>query len=204
MNTTISFNHEKARNYANELFIEASREKTSYQVAKRTEAIMIMIGIDTGFRISDILNLKYHDISIDNEFGKPFITGYVHKKKRNETKPLTSNTLRHIETFKNWLLSEYGYTNDLIFYNYKTNKPYSRQWTHKRLNIANDNGKLGKRVDVAGAHSLRRTAGHNIYDKTKDLRYVQVLLGHDRIKQTEHYLKLDEKEGLEKLSRLYD
>jgi integrase len=204
MNTTISFNHEKARNYANDLFFSAQDEKVSYKIAKRTEAIMILIGIDTGFRISDMLSLKYEDISTDNEFGKPLITGYVQKKKRNETKPLSSNTLRHIETFKSWLLSLHGYTDGHIFYNYKNRKLYSRQWAHKRLNIANDQGKLGKRVEVAGAHSLRRTAGHNIYDMTKDLRYVQALLGHDRIKQTEHYLQLDKKTALEKLTRLYD
>ena len=201
MNTTISFNYSQSKQYAIDLF----NDKTlSYQQDKKVEALLILIGIDTGFRVSDLLKLKYSDISTDNQYGKPFITGYVNKKKRLETKPLSTNTNRLIEVYFNYCFLASGGTNDLIFYNYKNNSTYSRQWAHKRLNIANDAGELGKKVKVAGAHSLRRTAGANIYSKTKDLRDVQFLLGHDRMKQTEHYLKLDQTEALERLSIVYD
>ena len=201
MNTTNAFNYTQSKEYAIELF----HDKTlSYQQDKKVEALLILIGIDTGFRVSDLLKLKYSDITTDNQYGKPFITGYVHKKKRLETKPLSTNTHRLIEVYYNYCLLASGTVNEFIFYNYKNNSTYSRQWAHKRLNIANDAGELGKKVKVAGAHSLRRTAGHNIYSKTKDLRYVQLLLGHDRMKQTEHYLKLDQTEHLEILSRVYD
>ena len=201
MNTTISFNYSQSKQYAIDLF----NDKTlSYQQDKKVEALLILIGIDTGFRVSDLLKLKYSDITTDNQYGKPFIIGYVHKKKRLETKPLSTNTNRLIEVYYNYCFLASGTVNEFIFYNYKNNSTYSRQWAHKRLNIANDAGELGKKVKVAGAHSLRRTAGHNIYSKTKDLRYVQLLLGHDRMKQTEHYLKLDQTEHLEILSRVYD
>ncbi|MEG9326549.1 tyrosine-type recombinase/integrase [Salinimicrobium catena] len=201
MNTTVSFNYTQAKQYALDLFHEKGN---SYQQDKKVEALLILIGIDTGFRVSDLLKLKYSDISTDNQYGKPVITGYVHKKKRFEHKPLSTNTHRLIEAYSNYCMLHNGNAEDLIFYNYKSNKPYTRQWAHKRLNKANDAGLLGKKVKTAGAHSLRRTAGANIYNKTKDLRDVQFLLGHDRMKQTEHYLKLDQTEALDRLHRLYD
>lgn len=201
MKTTVSFNHSKSKQYANDLF---RSDSTAYTTDKKAEALLILIGLDTGFRVTDLLNLKFSNLDTTNQYGKPFITGWVSKKKREETKPLSTNTLRLLEIYKNYCQLTHGGSNDLIFFNYKTGKPYSRQWTHKRLNIANDNGDLGKKVEIAGAHSLRRTAGHNIYDKTKDLREVQFLLGHDRMKQTEHYLKLDQSEALERLSRHYE
>ena len=201
MNTTTAFNYTTAKQYAIDLFHDKGN---SYQQDKKVEALLILIGIDTGFRVSDLLNLKYSDISTDNQFGKPFITGWVSKKKRFETKPLSTHTNRLIETYYNYCQLHNGAVNENIFYNYKSNKVYTRQWTHKRLNLANDQGELGRKVDTAGAHSLRRTAGANIYNKTKDLRDVQFLLGHDRLKQTEHYLKLDQVEALERLTRLYE
>lgn len=201
MNTTVSFNYTQSKHYANDLFNSTAE---AYQQDRKVEALLILIGMDTGFRVSDLLNLKHSDISLDNEYGKPFITGYVSKKKRTEVKPLSTNTNRLIEAYFNYCKLQHGNVNDYIFYNYKNNKLYTRQWTHKRLNKANELGELGKKVNTAGAHSLRRTAGHNIYSKTKDLRDVQFLLGHDRIKQTEHYLKLDQTEALDRLQRLYD
>lgn len=203
MKTTISFNHHQAKTYANNLFHDTATNE-AYANDKKAEALLILVGLDTGLRVSDLLNLTFSNIDTSAEYGQPTLTAWVSKKKRNETKVLSTNTLRLLEVYKNYCILEHGTANDLIFFNYKNNKPYSRQWTHKRLNKANDLGKLGGKVETAGAHSLRRTAGANIYEKTNDLRTVQFLLGHDRMSQTEHYLKLNEKQALERLSKVFD
>ncbi len=39
------------------------------------------------------------------------------------------------------------------------------------------------------AHDLRRTTARNVYDKTKDLRLVQALLGHSDLNSTLWYLQ---------------
>jgi len=201
MNTTVKFNYEQAKHYATELF---SCKDQAYEADRKAEALVILIGIETGLRVSDLLKLRFSDISDDNEYGRPFITTYVSKKKRDEVKPLSANTMRLIEIYNNWCLVNHGEVSEFIFWNYANKKLYSRQWTHKRLNLANDSGELGKKVKIAGAHSLRRTAGAFVFSKTKDLRLAQSLLGHDRIKQTEHYLKLDETEALARLTQLHD
>ena len=56
---------------------------------------------------------------------------------------------------------------------------------------------MGKIIDVAGSHSLRKASAHNLYEKSKDLRLVQSLLKHRNIKTTNEYLGLREKEAFE-------
>ena len=48
-----------------------------------------------------------------------------------------------------------------------------------------------------GTHSLRRTKATLIYRKTKNLRAVQILLGHRKIDRTVRYLGIDVDDALE-------
>lgn len=48
-----------------------------------------------------------------------------------------------------------------------------------------------------GTHSIRRTKASLIYKKTKNLRAVQLLLGHARLDSTIRYLGIDENDALE-------
>jgi len=204
MKTTISFDYRIAMNYATNLYLAVDANKATYKLDKRTEAIMIMLGIDTALRISDLLKLKYSDIEVSGEYGKPLIHTYITKTKKNITIPISFSTLRHLEIYKSWVKLCYGAngTSEYIFFNYHTGKTYSRQWSHKRLVIANNAGLLGNKVEVAGAHSLRKTGANHIYEITKDIRDAQYLLGHKNIMQTETYLAVDKKKALERLCTL--
>lgn len=201
MKTTIAFDYRIAMNYATNLYLAVDANKATYKLDKRTEAIMIMLGIDTALRISDLLKLKYSDIEVAGEYGKPLIHTYITKTKKKITLPISFSTLRHLENYKSWVKLCYG-ENELIFFNYHNNKMYSRQWSHKRLVIANNEGLLGSKVEVAGAHSLRKTGANHIYEITKDIRDAQYLLGHKNIMQTETYLAVDKKKALERLCTL--
>ena len=201
MKTTIAFDYRIAMNYATNLYLAVDAHKATYKLDKRTEAIMVMLGIDTALRISDLLKLKYSDIEVAGEYGKPLIHTYITKTKKKITLPISFSTLRHLENYKSWVKLCYG-ENELIFFNYHNNKMYSRQWSHKRLVIANNAGLLGNKVDVAGAHSLRKTGANHIYEITKDIRDAQYLLGHKNIMQTETYLAVDKKKSLERLCTL--
>jgi len=198
MKTTISFDYRIAMNYATNLFLAVKEDKSTYKLDKRTEAIMIMLGIDTA--------LKYSDIEVAGEYGKPLIHTYVTKTKKNITIPISMCTLRHLENYKSWVELCYGDNgvSEFIFFNYnsKNKTTYSRQWAHKRLVIANNEGLLGNKVEVAGAHSLRKTGANHIYEITKDIRDAQYLLGHKNIMQTETYLAVDKKKALERLCTL--
>jgi integrase len=203
MKTTISFNYRTAMNYATDLFRAVNETKASYKLDKRTEAIMIMLGIDTALRISDLLKLKYSDLELNGEYGKPLIHTYITKTKKQITLPISHSTLRHLETYRSWVKLGYG-ESEYIFYNFNNNDIYKRGWAHKRLVKANNEGLLGEKVNVAGAHSLRKTGANHIYEITKDIRDAQYLLGHKNIMQTETYLAVDKKKALERLCMVYN
>ena len=48
-----------------------------------------------------------------------------------------------------------------------------------------------------GTHSLRRTKATLIYRRTKNLRAVQLLLGHTKLESTVRYLGIDVDDALE-------
>jgi integrase len=48
-----------------------------------------------------------------------------------------------------------------------------------------------------GAHSMRRTKATLIYRRTKNLRAVQILLGHKKMESTIRYLGIEVEDALE-------
>ena len=50
---------------------------------------------------------------------------------------------------------------------------------------------------VYGTHSLRRTKATLIYRRTKNLRAVQLLLGHTKLESTVRYLGIEVEDALE-------
>lgn len=56
---------------------------------------------------------------------------------------------------------------------------------------------IGLDVSAYGTHSLRRTKASLIYKRTKNLRAVQILLGHTKLESTVRYLGIDVDDALE-------
>ena len=57
--------------------------------------------------------------------------------------------------------------------------------------------KIGLDPNVYGTHSLRRTKATLIYRKSKNLRAVQLLLGHTKLESTVRYLGIEVSDALE-------
>jgi site-specific recombinase XerD len=53
-----------------------------------------------------------------------------------------------------------------------------------------------------GTHSMRRTKATLIYQKTKNLRVVQLLLGHNKLESTVRYLGIEVDDALELAEQL--
>jgi integrase len=56
---------------------------------------------------------------------------------------------------------------------------------------------IGLDPTVYGTHSLRRTKASLVYRKTKNLRAVQLLLGHTKLESTVRYLGIEVDDALE-------
>lgn len=57
--------------------------------------------------------------------------------------------------------------------------------------------KLGLDTSLYSTHSMRRTKAYLIYQKTKNLRVVQLLLGHKKLESTVRYLGIEVDDALE-------
>ena len=60
---------------------------------------------------------------------------------------------------------------------------------------------IGGNPQEYGTHSLRRTKATLIYRRTKNLRAVQLLLGHRKLKSTIRYLGIEVDDALEMAER---
>jgi integrase len=58
-------------------------------------------------------------------------------------------------------------------------------------------GQLGLDRSDYGTHTLRRTKATLIYRRTKNLRAVQLLLGHTKLESTVRYLGIEVNDALE-------
>ncbi|MBY8300044.1 integrase [Vibrio fluvialis] len=55
---------------------------------------------------------------------------------------------------------------------------------------------LGLNADYYGTHSMRRTKATLIYARTKNIRAVQILLGHSKLDNTIRYLGVELEDAL--------
>jgi site-specific recombinase XerC len=61
---------------------------------------------------------------------------------------------------------------------------------------------IGLDTAAYGTHSMRRSKASMIYKKTKNLRAVQILLGHTKLESTVRYLGIEVDEELDLAERL--
>ena len=143
--------------------------------------IMILIGIYTGFRISDILELKVKDVK-----------GKISIKKREEKTKKYKSIAIHKELYKELEVYCRGKPNDeyLIKSREGGNKPISRVQAYRIIKTLQSKYKIS---DNLGCHSLRKTYGYNMYKKN-DISIVQKSLNHTMQADTIKYIGVEEEE----------
>ena len=99
-----------------------------------------------------------------------------------------------------WIVKAKLGVGDYLFPSRQRGSPHlsSRQDAHI---VRGRSGLLGGDPQAYGTHSLRRTKATLIYHKTKNLRAVQLFLGHTKIESTVRYLGIDVNDVLEMAER---
>ncbi|MDB9960467.1 site-specific integrase [Oceanihabitans sp.] len=187
----------------NKLYTEARKlffeNNTAYNLDRKAENLGYLIALESGLRVSDLLTLKYDDIQFSNEIGKYLFNTYIRKTKNNHTGVISNELYNYIQSFKDAVKLEFGTNSEFIFYNYKTNKEYTRQWLHKRIKLTAF--KLG--FKNCGVHSIRKASAINILDLTGSLSLAQYHLTHKRATTTDKYLSVTKTSALERLAKIY-
>jgi len=150
--------------------------------------ILFLLGVDTGLRISDILQLRVKDVQgwrIDIKEKK------TKKMKRiRMSKELKSEIRKYCED-KN--------KNDFLIKSRKgKNQPITRAMAYVILKqVADEFG-----IDNIGCHSLRKTFGYMFYHQFKDVAALQEIFNHSDPKITLRYIGINQ-ESLDNMMAKY-
>ena len=141
--------------------------------------MMFVIGINTGLRISDILNLKVSDVR-----DKTHIVIIEQKTKKNKRFMINSMLKADIDKYIDNMNHD-----DYLFSSRKgENKPISRVQAYRILN--NVAKKLG--IDEIGTHTLRKTFGYWHYKQYKDVAILQDIFNHSAPSVTLLYIGIND------------
>jgi len=152
--------------------------------------ILFVLGINTGLRISDMLQIKVEDVR-----GKTHIVLKEQKTSKNKKFLINSNLRRELS----------DYTADMADHEYLfqsrigKNKPLSRFQAYRIFSEAGRKAGL----ESIGCHSTRKTFGYHHYKKNKDVALLQKLFNHSSPSITLDYIGITQDimdESIEKFS----
>ena len=140
--------------------------------------IMLLIGLNSGLRVSDILKIKVSDVYRKRYF-------YTDEQKTGKEKriSLPASVRDEIEDYidRTHLKPE-----DYIIYSNKGGH-INRKQAYKVLNDAAKKCGITERI---GTHSMRKTFGYHYYQKYKDITELQYIFNHSSPSVTMRYIGL--------------
>lgn len=160
---------------------------------------LFLLGVATGYRLQDLVDLTIKDIKEALNDGyfciqekkqwniyKSYIKRYPDKPRpepepriHNIEKPLENILKKYIKGRKN---SEYAFGSQKSKGNYITAKAYSAFLSK----VANQ-----LRIKNISGHSLRKIYATRLYENSKDIEFVRIAIGHSSIEVTKRYLGLE-------------
>ena len=96
----------------------------------------------------------------------------------------------------NWITQERLRAEDYLFPSRITKSPHLSTRQYARI-LNHWVGSIGLDPAIYGTHSMRRTKATLIYRRTKNIRAVQLLLGHTKLESTVRYLGIEVDDALE-------
>ena len=150
----------------------------------------------TGLRISETADLKPDDI--DFEKGLVFVREGKNSKQRvcflND---YAKEVLRlYVNKMRGWVFNNHNFKNkDRVF-------GTKGSWLHESINRSLKGMLKKTKYPVITSHGFRHAMGYHLLKAGCDIRYIQELLGHSRLKTTQIYTKVD-KEDLKEILDKY-
>jgi len=142
--------------------------------------ILFLLGINTGLRVSDLLNLKIKDIK-----GKKKITVKEGKTEKARTIQLTNI----YDELNDYIKKLEG--TEWLFPSRKGDKPITRIQAYRQLNKASE---MVDMPDGIGTHTMRKTFGYWHYKQFKDVAELQKILNHSHPEITLKYIGITDEQ----------
>jgi integrase len=142
--------------------------------------ILFLLGINTGLRVTDLLNLKISDIK-----GKKKLVVREGKTQKKRDIHLT-NIYEEVNTYIKTLVGT-----EWLFPSRKGDKPISRIQAYRQLNKASEMVDI---PDGIGTHTMRKTFGYWHYKQFKDVAELQIILNHSHPRVTLTYIGITDEQ----------
>ena len=150
------------------------------------------LAIDSKLRACDLVKLKVRDISHGDRISSRAIV-MQQKTERPVQFEITEQTRKSISE---WLQLATLRSDSFLFPSRLHESPHLS--TRQYARIVNDwVEEIGLDPINYGTHTMRRTKASLIYRRTKNLRAVQLLLGHTKLESTVRYLGIEVDDALE-------
>ena len=161
-------------------------------ISNRRDLALFNLAIDSKLRACDLLALRVSDVMSGGEVLSR-ATVRQRKTKRPVRFEITERTRKSTEE---WIEAAQLNDCDYLFPSRVRRSPHLS--TRQYARIVNEWVRaIGLDPGAYGTHSLRRTKATLIYRRTKNLRAVQLLLGHSNLDSTVRYLGIEIDDALE-------
>ena len=153
---------------------------------------MFNLAIDSKLRGCDLVNLRVRDISHGNQIlARAMVV--QRKTQRPVQFELTEPTRVAVAA---WIAKAMLKTEHFLFPSRLSESPHVSTRQYARI-VHQWVAAVGLDSTVYGTHTMRRTKATLIYKRTKNLRAVQLLLGHSKLESTVRYLGIEVDDALE-------
>ena len=163
------------------------------QLACRVRDLALFnLAIDSKLRACDLVKMRLRDVAHGDRIAKKAII-LQQKTQQPVQFEITEQTR---EAISNWVTHAKLQSDDYLFKSRFRSSPHISTRQYARI-VESWVLQIGLDPAAYGTHSLRRTKAALIYRRTKNLRAVQLLLGHTKLESTVRYLGIEVDDALE-------
>ena len=167
--------------------------RTKLQIEGRTRDLaMFNLAIDSKLRGCDLVQLRVRDVAHGDRIAARTIV-MQQKTQRPVQFEITEPTRKAVFA---WIRHAALKAEDYLFPSRLRQSPHLSTRQYARIVEAWVTA-IGLDADAYGTHTMRRTKASLIYRRTKNLRAVQLLLGHSKLESTVRYLGIEVDDALE-------
>jgi integrase len=160
--------------------------------ARTRDLAMFNLAIDSKLRACDLTKLRVRDVCLGSRVA-PRATVMQQKTQRPVQFEITEQTRESVEV---WIKAAGLLPSDFLFPGRIHASPHLSTRQYARL-VHRWIRSIGLDDTAYGTHTMRRTKASLIYRRTKNLRAVQLLLGHTKLESTVRYLGIEVDDALE-------
>jgi len=156
------------------------------------ELALFNLAIDSKLRGCDLVGLRVHDVFHGSQVAARAIV--MQKKTQRPVQfEITEQTRDAVAA---WMTMAHLKPEQFLFPSCLSESPHLSTRQYSRI-VASWVASIGLDPAAYGTHSMRRTKPTLIYRRTKNLRAVQLLLGHTKLESTVRYLGIEVDDALE-------